>query len=113
MTKVLFLLLSGKETPERTNLALMTIARQISSKRYEDAKLLLFGTSEEYVTHLEGEAKESFNEIVKAGALDSACVFVAKKYDVDLKLQSMNVPLMPFGERLAYYINQGYEVVTF
>ncbi|MEM0127837.1 MAG: hypothetical protein QXO03_01955 [Thermoplasmatales archaeon] len=113
MTKVLFLLISGKETPERASLALTTIARQIKAGRYEDVKVLLFGTSEEYVANIEGDAKESFNEIVKAGALDSACVFVAKKYDVELKLQSINVPLMPFGERLAHYINNGYEVITF
>jgi len=113
MAKVLFLLLSGKETPERTNMALMTIARQIKAKRYEDTKVLIFGPSEEYVSNLTGEAKESFDEIVRSGALDSACVFVAKKYDVELKLQSMNVPLLPFGERLAHYINNGYEVVTF
>ncbi|MGC8645617.1 MAG: hypothetical protein ACP5UO_05060 [Thermoplasmata archaeon] len=113
MAKVLFLLLSGKETPEKTNLAIMTIARQIKANRYEDAKVLLFGSSEEYVANLSGEARESFEEIVKAGAIDSACVFVAKKYDVELKLQAMNVPLQPFGERLAHYVNSGYEVITF
>ncbi len=113
MVKVLFLLLSGKETPERTSMALMTIARQVKSGRYEDAKVILFGTSEEYVANLTGEARESFSEIVKAGALDSACSFVAKKYDIELKLQDMKVPLLPFGERLAHYVNSGYEVITF
>jgi hypothetical protein len=113
MAKVLFLLMTGKDSPERANLALMTISRQIKAGRYEDAKVLLYGPSEEFVANLDGDARDAFNEIVKAGALDSACVFIAKKFDVELKLQSMNVNLLPFGERLAHYVNNGYEVITF
>ncbi len=113
MTKVLFLLMTGKEAPERAYLSLMTVSRQIKANRYEDAKVLLYGPSEEFVANLEGEGKAAFNEIVNSGALDSACVFVAKKFDVELKLKSMNVSLLPFGERLAYFVNNGYEVITF
>ncbi|MCL4447601.1 MAG: hypothetical protein M1556_01080 [Candidatus Thermoplasmatota archaeon] len=113
MAKVLFLLMTGKEAPEKANLALMTISRQIKAGRYEDAKVLLYGPSEEFVANLVGEAKDSFGDIVKAGAVDSACVFIAKKLDLELKLQSMNVNLLPFGERLAHYVNSGYEVITF
>jgi hypothetical protein len=113
MAKVLFLMMTGKDSPERANLALMTISRQIKAGRYEDAKVLLYGPSEEFVANLDGDARDAFNEIVKAGALDSACVFIAKKFDVELKLQSMNVNLLPFGERLAHYVNNGYEVITF
>jgi hypothetical protein len=105
--------MTGKDSPERANLALMTISRQIKAGRYEDAKVLLYGPSEEFVANLDGDARDAFNEIVKAGALDSACVFIAKKFDVELKLQSMNVNLLPFGERLAHYVNNGYEVITF
>jgi hypothetical protein len=113
MTKVLFLLITGKEAPERASLALMTVSRQIKAGRYEDAKVLLYGPSEEFVANLDGDTKDVFDEIVKAGALDSACVFIAKKFNVELKLQSMNVSLLPFGERLAHYVNNGYEVITF
>lgn len=113
MSKVLFLLIAGKDTPERASLGLMTVSRQIKAGRYEDVKVLLYGPSEEFVANLEGDARDVFNEIVKAGALDSACVFIAKKFDVEVKLQSMNVALLPFGERLAYYVNNGYEVITF
>jgi hypothetical protein len=113
MAKVLFLMMTGKEAPEKAGLALMTISRQIKAGRYEDSKVLLYGPSEEFVANLDGDSKEAFNEIVKAGALDSACVFIAKKLNLELKLQSMNVNLLPFGERLAHYVNNGYEVITF
>ncbi|MGC8618486.1 MAG: hypothetical protein ACP5UZ_07120 [Thermoplasmata archaeon] len=113
MTKVLFLLMTGKEAPEKAYLSLMTVSRQVKAKRYEDTKVLLYGPSEEFVANLEGEGKEAFNEMVKAGAVDSACVFIAKKFDVELKLKSMSVDLLPFGERLAHYVNDGYEVITF
>ena len=86
---------------------------QIKAKRYENATVLLYGPSEEFVANLEGEGKEAFDEIVKAGAVDSACVFIAKKFDVELKLKSMSVDLLPFGERLTHYVNNGYEVITF
>lgn len=113
MAKVLFLIVTGKEAPERADLAIVTASRQIKAQRYEDAKVLLYGPSEHYVSAIKGDVREAFDEIVKAGALDSACVFLAKKFEVDVRLQEMGVKLMPFGERLAYYVNNGYEVITF
>ena len=35
MTKVLFLLMTGKEAPEKAYLSLLTVSRQIKAKRYE------------------------------------------------------------------------------
>lgn len=113
MAKVLFLLVTGKEAPERAKLAVMTASRQVKGGRYEDAKVLLYGPSEEYVTTLQGEEKEAFNEMVKTGAVDSACVGVAKMFGIEMRLQEMGVELLRFGERLAFFVNNGYEVITF
>jgi len=113
VAKVLFLIVAGKEAPERADLAIMTASRQIKAGRYEDTKVLLYGPSEQYISTIKGDVRESFNEIVKAGALDSACVFIAKKFEVDTALQELGVKLLPFGERLAHYVNNGYEVITF
>ena len=113
MAKVLFLLVTGKEAPERAKLAVMTASRQVKGGRYEDAKVLLYGPSEEYVTTLQGEEKEAFNEMVKTGLVDSACVGVAKMFGIEMRLQEMGVELLRFGERLAFFVNNGYEVITF
>ena len=113
MAKVVFLIVAGKEAPERADLAIMTASRQIKAGRYEDTKVILYGPSEQYVSTIKGDVREAFNDIVKAGALDSACVFLAKKFEIETKLEDMGVRLMPFGERLAFYVNSGYEVITF
>lgn len=112
MAKVLFLLTSGKEAPEKASLALISASRQAKAKRYEDVRVLLFGPVEEYVTSLDGDAKEAFSELLKNGVIDSACVAVAKKYNVDQILLNLGVELSPFGERLAKYVNEGYTVIS-
>ncbi|MCL4334553.1 MAG: DsrE family protein [Candidatus Thermoplasmatota archaeon] len=112
MTKVLFLLTSGKEAPEKADLAIISASRQAKAKRYDDVRALLFGPVEEYVTSLEGDAKEAFTELLKNGIIDSACVAVAKKYSVDQSLLNLGIELSPFGERLAKYVNDGYVVIS-
>ncbi|MCL4314913.1 MAG: DsrE family protein [Candidatus Thermoplasmatota archaeon] len=113
MTKVLFLLISGKEAPERANMSIITASRQAKSGRYEDVKVLLYGPMEEYVADLKGEYAEAFMDLVNSKAVDSACVAIAKKYNVDQKLSQMGIQLSPFGERLAKYVNEGYQVISF
>ena len=112
MTKVLFVLTSGKETPEKSRMALVMVSRQVNAKRYEDVKVLLYGTAEEFVATGEGPIAEAFETLIKSGAIDSACVAIAKMYNVDEKLKSKGVELFPFGERLAKYVNDGYQVIT-
>ena len=113
MSKVLFLLISGKEAPEKANMAIITASRQVKAGRYEDAKVLLYGPMEEYVVNLKGEYAEAFMDLVNSKAIDSACVAIAKRYNVDQKLSQMGIQLSPFGERLAKYVNEGYQVISF
>ena len=113
MKKVLFLLTSGSDSPEKANLSLITAARQLKSNRYADVKVLLYGPMEKFVTKLEGFALDSFKELVAANAIDSACVAIAKNYNVSDELLKIGVKLRPFGERLARFINEDYEVITF
>ena len=113
MAKLLFLLTSGKEAPERANMSIITAARQAKSGRYEDVKVLLYGPMEEYVANIKGEFAEAFMDLVNSKALDSACVAIAKRYNVDQKLSQMGVQLSPFGERLAKFVNEGYQVISF
>lgn len=113
MKKVLFLLVSGSDSPERASLGIITADHQLSSHRYEDVKVLLYGPSEKYVIQLDGMAKDSFDNLMKAGAIDSACVGVAKNYNISDELIKIGVQLQPFGERLAKFVNDDYEIITF
>lgn len=89
-------------------------ARSVKAKRYDDLKVMFYGPSEEYLAQLSGTALEHFNILMENKAVDSACVAIAKNSGgVDKKLEEMGVSLMPAGERLAYYVNNGYSVVTF
>ena len=113
MSKVLFLIVSGKESEEKVNSALISAARIVKSKRFDDFKLLFFCPSEEYIAHLHGEAVDAFRSLVEEHAIDSACSAVAQKKKVDETLSSIGVNLAPFGERLAYFVNMGYTIITF
>jgi len=113
MKKLLFLLTSGSDSPDKANLSIITAARQVKSGRYADVKVLLYGPAEKYVTQLSGMPLDSFRELIAAGAIDSACVAIAKNYNVSEDLTNLGIKLEPFGERLAKYVNDDYEVITF
>lgn len=113
MAKALFLIVSGSEAPAKAELGIVAAARSIKAKRYDDLKVIFFGPSEEYITKLSGASKEHFEELVKAKAVDSACVAVAERMSVKPQLESLGLTLLPAGERIAHYVNQGYAVITF
>lgn len=54
-----------------------------------------------------------FEEMLKNGSVDSACVGVAENMGIKDTLMQMGVRLTPMGETLSKYVNQGYEVITF
>lgn len=113
MAKALFLIMSGKEASAKADLGIISAARSLSAKRYDDLKVLFFGPSEEYITRLEGAVKEHFDILARNRAIDSACIAVAERAGIKQSLEQMGVSLLPAGERIAYYVNQGYEVISF
>ncbi|MEM3675500.1 MAG: DsrE family protein, partial [Thermoplasmataceae archaeon] len=82
-------------------------------KRYEDLKVIFFGPSEEYIANLSGQPLELLRKLQSMNAVDSACIGVAERYGMKDKLISLGFQLSPAGERIAYYVNQGYEVISF
>ncbi len=113
MTRVLFLIMSGEESAAKVNGGITMALRSLEAKRYEDLKILLFGPSESYITKISGEVLENFKKLISLGAVDSACVYMAEKSNVESKISELGINLLPAGERLAYFINNGYEVITF
>lgn len=110
MTKVLFLIMSGDD---KFDLATRMAYNSYKAKRYEDLKIIYFGQSQKKLTQLEGEIKNMVQELIQNKVVDSACVGVAQAMNIKPQLENMGVSLMPAGERVAYYVNQGYEVITF
>ena len=113
MGKVLFLIIAGKEDPERANIGLVNASRSAEAKRYDDLKVIFFGPSEEYITELNGPPLEAFTKLYNLGAIDSACVFIAERSGKKEKLESMGISLKPAGERISHYVNSGYTVLSF
>ncbi len=113
MAKALFLILTGKENPSRADLGIISASRSVDKKRYEDLKVIFFGASEEYITELSGPVFDAFKVLYNAGAVDSACIAVADRLGKKEKLESMGVKLLPAGERIAHYVNEGYQVISF
>jgi len=49
----------------------------------------------------------------RRGGGHSACINYAKGRGIDSSLLKIKVDLKPAGERVSYYINNGYQVLTF
>jgi len=111
--KALFFIVTGRENPERFSLALTIAARSAMNKRYDDLKVIFYGPGEEYLTSITGQDLENFNYLLKNGHVDSACVNYASMKNLKDQLLKIGISLQPTGERLAHFVNQGYEVITF
>jgi hypothetical protein len=110
MAKILLLIMSNDI---KFDLALTMAANTIGTNRYEDLKIIFWGPSQERLINLEGQTKENFEKLLKANAIDSACINYAQNKKITNELTKINLRLHPAGERLAYYINNGYEVLVF
>lgn len=110
MVKVVFLIMSGDS---RMDLALRMAAASVINKRFEDLKVIFFGPSQERLLSLSGQAREDFETLIRHGAVDSACINYAKGKGIDSELLKIRVDLKPAGERVAYYLNNGYQVLVF
>ncbi|MFP3346843.1 MAG: hypothetical protein RXR17_05340 [Sulfolobaceae archaeon] len=110
MAKVLFLIMSDDQ---KFDMGMRMAYNSHLKKRYEDVKVAFFGASQKRLTKLEGETKEMFQKMLEEKVIDSACIGVAKSEGLVEKLTEIGIRLEPMGDRVAYYINNGYEVVTF
>lgn len=110
MAKVVFLIMSDDV---KFDLAMTMAANTVGTNRYEDFKVIFWGPSQERLLKLEGQLREFFDKLLKAGAIDSACINYAKNKKIDNELLKINIKLHPAGERVAYYINNGYQVLVF
>lgn len=110
MAKVLFLIMSGDE---KFDLAMRMAYNSVKNKRYEDVKVIYFGPSQKKLTQLDGDMKNMFQELLQNKIVDSACIGIAQAMNIKPHLENLGVSLMPAGERVSYYVNQGYEVITF
>lgn len=110
MAKVLFLIMSGDE---KFDWAIRMAYNTMKAKRFEDIKVIFFGPSQRRLTQLDGELKNMFQELLRNKAVDSACINAAEAMNIRPQLENLGVSLLPSGERVSYYIDQGYEVITF
>ncbi|BBD72137.1 hypothetical protein HS1genome_0526 [Sulfodiicoccus acidiphilus] len=108
--KVLFLITSEGE---RMEMGIKTAYRSVVNGTYEDPKVIFYGLSQLYLTKIEGELLQTLKELISKNAVDFACVGVARRNGIESKLTSLGLRLEPFSVRLAYYVNQGYVVVSF
>lgn len=113
MTKLLYLVTSGDDAPQKFDLAINTALRMMDNKRFEDIKLLFLGPSESTLVKASGERLETIKKLINLGAIDSACVNFAKTMGIENELKLLGINEEPYGSRLAYYLDKGYSVVTF
>lgn len=98
---------------EKMDLGITFAYRSHVNRRFEDIKVLFFGPSQRRLAKLEGETAQMLKELIAAKVVDSACVRLAERYNLVPHLRAMGIELHPFGERLAKYLAEGYQTITF
>ena len=98
---------------EKFDFAMTMAYNTMKAKRHEDFKVIFFGPSQKRLAQLDGKLKDMFQEMLANKAIDSACINVASAMNIKPELEKMGLSLMPAGERVSYYVNQGYEVISF
>lgn len=108
--KVLMIITSSDEKGKNA----LRLARGFAiNKRFEDFKVFFFGSSQKMITELEGDYRGYFEDLVRLGAIDGACIGIADAIGVKDKLERMNIKLAYANERISYYINNGYIPLVF
>ena len=113
MTKILYLVMSGKEAEQKFDMAIISALRMIENKRVEKMKLLFYGPSETLLAQVTGERAETIKKLIGYGAVDSACTMFAKNMKIENELNVLGVPLEAYGQRLAALLGEGYIPVSF
>jgi hypothetical protein len=110
MVKVLLLIMSGDE---KADLSVRFAYRSLEDNRFEDLKVIFFGPSQKRIVSYEGEMKKMLEELRRRGAIDAACINVAKSLGIEKNLEDLGVNLVPVGNRIAYFLEKGYQVISF
>ncbi len=110
MAKVLLLIMSGDE---KADLGVRFAYRSIEDNRFEDLKVIFFGPSQKRILSYEGEMKKMLDELRRRGAIDAACINVAKNLGIEKNLEELGLNLVPVGNRIAYFLQKGYQVISF
>ena len=110
MAKVLYVIMSGDE---KFDFATRMAYNTSKGKAFEDVKVIFFGPSQKRLTQIDGELKKMFQEMLANKVIDSACINAAEMMNIKPQLEGMGLSLLPSGQRIAYYLNQGYQVLTF
>lgn len=110
MTKVLFLIMSDDT---KFDLGIRISYNSFKNKLYDETKVLFFGPSQKRLTQLDGDIKSMFDELLKNKIVDSACIGVAENMKIKPNLESLGISLMPAGQRVAHFVREGYEIISF
>jgi len=110
MARVLILIISGDE---KADLGVRFAYRSVEDKRFEDLKVIFFGPSQKRILSYEGEMRGMIEELRRRGAIDAACINVAKSLGIEKSLEDLGLNLVPVGNRIAYFLEKGYQVISF
>jgi len=110
VAKVLILVMSGDE---KADLGVRFAYRSIEDNRFEDLKVIFFGPSQKRILSYDGEMKKMLEELRRRGAVDAACINVARSLGIEKGLEELGLNLVPVGNRIAYFIQKGYQVISF
>ncbi len=110
MVKVLLLIMSGDE---KADLGIRFAYRSVEDQRFEDLKVIFFGPSQKRILGYSGEMKNMLEDLRRRGAIDAACVGVAREFGIERHLEDLGLNLVPVGNRIKYFLEKGYQIISF
>lgn len=113
MTKVLYVVMSGKEAEQKFDMAVVSAVRMVENKMVDKFKMIFFGPSEELLAHATGERAERIKKLIGYGAVDSACINVAQNMKIDNELKVRGIALEGYSSRIVALLREGFTPITF
>ncbi len=113
MTKLLYVVMSGKEAEQKFDMAITSAGRIAEKKLAEKVKIIFFGPSELLLAQATGERAEKLKKLIGDGIVDSACVNIAQNMKIDVELKAQGILLEGYSAGMMNLLNEGYVPVTF
>ena len=118
--KLLFVINSGSESPNKVNwglrMALNTHSHPYDEKILEDVKVLLFCGGVSIVDPASPHAtefRERLSELVGAGVEVASCISIAEPLGLEEETTALGIELVHASVYVAERVGEGYTIITF
>ena len=111
--KMLVLISSGLESRDKLLIGMRFAMNSAKKKTLDDVKVVFFGPSETAIAGDDSDVSELYKKLVEQGVTSIACSGYAAANNVSENIAKIGIKLENVSDTIPYFINQGYQVVSF